>query len=238
MPPTSHAPHGAPPDHRRVLRTVRRLRPIRFRHAVGPALVVLLVVASTAASTTATQPTVPATTVVSFTPITPSLVDGQAEAAAAREAVLDGANAVELPSAALEDPGMPPVPEYARPAQPAARPVAVSKVIRQPVRYAGGGHVLRGLASWYCNSNGSRGPISACYNAYPDTSGFDAYAAAGPRLRAAIGSGWRGKVISVDGLRVKLVDWCQCHKGQANEKLIDLYRDVYGVVGGSVTIRW
>jgi hypothetical protein len=45
-------------------------------------------------------------------------------------------------------------------------------------------------------------------------------------------------VISVDGLRVKLVDWCQCYAGQANEKLIDLYRDVYGIVGGSVTIRW
>ena len=81
------------------------------------------------------------------------------------------------------------------------------------------------------------GPTSPCHNAYPDTGGFDAYAAAGPRLRAALGD-WRGRVVSVDGLRVKLVDWCQCYQGQSNEKLIDLYLDVYRAVGGSVTIRW
>ena len=44
--------------------------------------------------------------------------------------------------------------------------------------------------------------------------------------------------MSVDGLRVKLVDWCQCYEGQSNEKVIDLYLDVYRAVGGSVTIRW
>ena len=80
--------------------------------------------------------------------------------------------------------------------------------------------------------------MSPCHNAYGDTAGFDAYAAAGPRLRAAIGGTWRGRVVSVDGLRVKLVDWCQCYEGQSNEKVIDLYLDVYGAVGGVVTIRW
>ena len=109
----------------------------------------------------------------------------------------------------------------------------------RPVLYRGPtSHVLRGPASWYCNGDGSRGAVSPCHNAYGDTAGFDAYAAAGPRLRAAIGSAWRGRVVSVDGLRVKLVDWCQCYEGQANEKVIDLYLDVYRAVGSAVTIRW
>jgi hypothetical protein len=212
------------------------MRRMKLRQAFGTVLVALLAIATTAAATTATQPTAPAAGVVSFTPVTLSLVDGRAEAAA-RDAALGGANIVALPPAALADPGTPPVPRHIRPQQPTAPAGVVVKVTR-PVRYAGGGHVLRGLASWYCNGDGSRAPISPCHAGYPDTSGFDAYAAAGPRLRAAIGSGWRGRVISVDGLRVKLVDWCQCYEGQANEKLIDLYRDVYGMVGGSVTIRW
>ena len=80
--------------------------------------------------------------------------------------------------------------------------------------------------------------MSPCHNAYGDTAGFDAYAAAGPRLRAAIGGSWRGRIVSVDGLRVKLVDWCQCYEGRANEKIIDLYFDVYRAVGSAVTIRW
>jgi hypothetical protein len=211
---------------------------MKLRHAIGPVLVGLLAIATTSAAATATQPSAPGATGVSFTPVPLALVDGRAEAAA-REAAFDGADVGELPPAALADPGTPPVPRYVRPPQPAARAGVVVKVTRsRPVRYAGGGHVLRGLASWYCNDDGSRAPVSPCHAGYPDTSGFDAYAAAGPRLRAAIGSGWRGRVISVDGLRVKLVDWCQCYKGQANEKLIDLYRDVYGIVGGSVTIRW
>ena len=109
----------------------------------------------------------------------------------------------------------------------------------RPVAYRGPtSHVLRGPASWYCNGDGSREAVSPCHNAYGDTAGFDAYAAAGPRLRAAIGSAWRGRVVSVDGLRVKLVDWCQCYEGQANEKVIDLYLDVYRAVGSAVTIRW
>jgi hypothetical protein len=213
---------------------------MKLRHALGPALVILLLIATSTAAATATQPTKAGATVMSFTPLSLSLVDGRAEAAAEHDAALGGASAIEIPPAALADPGTPPIPTAARPAQPTVRASVVIKVIprARPARYTGGGHVLRGLASWYCNGDGSRGPMSACRVGYPDTSGFDAYAAAGPRLRAAIGSGWRGRVISVDGLRVKLVDWCQCYQGQANEKLIDLYRDVYSVVGGSVTIRW
>ena len=93
-------------------------------------------------------------------------------------------------------------------------------------------HVLRGYASYYCYAGSS-----PCTSGYADGSGFDAYAAAGPKLRAALGS-WRGRIVSVDGIRVKLIDWCQCYQGQSNEKLLDLYHDVYARTGSPVTIRW
>jgi hypothetical protein len=94
-------------------------------------------------------------------------------------------------------------------------------------------HVLRGPASWYC-----RAGISPCTNTHLDLGGFDAYAAAGPGLRAAMGPSWRGSIIWVDGIRVKLIDWCQCYEGERNEKLLDLYYDVYARTGTAVTIRW
>ena len=83
--------------------------------------------------------------------------------------------------------------------------------------------------------------MSICHYQYPDTARFDAYAAAGPALRAAIGD-WRGRIVSVNGIRVKLVDWCSCAKGRPSEKIIDLYWDVAHALGisgvGPVTIRW
>ena len=91
---------------------------------------------------------------------------------------------------------------------------------------------ISGNASWYC-----RAGVSICTVNYPDTSGFDAYAAAGPRLRAALGD-WRGRIVYVDGIRVKLIDWCQCYKGEPKEKLLDLYYDVYLRTGSPVTVRW
>jgi hypothetical protein len=94
-------------------------------------------------------------------------------------------------------------------------------------------HVLRGPASWYC-----RAGVSPCTNTNPDLGGFDAYAAAGPKLRAAIGPSWRGTIIYVDGIRVRLIDWCQCYRGEPHEKLLDLYYDVYARTGTAVTIRW
>jgi hypothetical protein len=142
----------------------------------------------------------------------------------------------------LADPGTAPTATDASRTQPGVRAEVVVKATPKPkpAVYSGAGtsHVLKGLASWYCNNDGSRGPISSCHYQYPDTSSYNAYGAAGPKLRAALGSGWRGKVVLVDGLRVKLVDWCQCFQGQSNEKLIDLYLDVYERTGGSVTIRW
>lgn len=114
-------------------------------------------------------------------------------------------------------------PERAQPALPAPKPVVAATTT----------HRISGVASWYC-----RAGSSPCTSGYPDDGGVDAYAAAGPRLRAAIGSSWRGKVILVDGLRVKLIDWCQCYQGESNEKLLDLYYDVFARTGSSVTIRW
>ena len=61
---------------------------------------------------------------------------------------------------------------------------------------------------------------------------------AGPKLRAAIGPGWQGTIVWVDGIRVKLIDWCQCYRGEPQEKLLDLYYDVYARTGTAVIIRW
>ena len=95
-------------------------------------------------------------------------------------------------------------------------------------------HSISGLASWYC-----RAGSSICTASHPDVRGFDAYAAAGPRLRAALGADWRGRIVYVDGIRVKLIDWCKCTGGSTGvEKLLDLYYDVFARTGSKVTIRW
>ena len=103
-------------------------------------------------------------------------------------------------------------------------------------------HAISGLASWYCNDDDPSVPYSICHNAYPDGPGFDAYAAAGPGLREAVGSDWRNTVVYVCGRQcvgVRLVDWCKCTGGSVGrEKLIDLYHDVYEITGSNVTIRW
>lgn len=117
-------------------------------------------------------------------------------------------------------------PDRAQPALPGTDAVVVPIVMATT-------HRISGTASWYCRSGSS-----PCTSGYADDGGYDAYAAAGPRLRAAIGSSWRGKVVLVDGLRVKLVDWCQCFQGEPNEKLLDLYYDVFARTGSGVTIRW
>jgi hypothetical protein len=103
-------------------------------------------------------------------------------------------------------------------------------------------HALRGKASWYCKAG-----VSICMAVHPDRAGVaDMYAAAGPRLRRAIcGSDtsdcWRGRRVYVNGVAVVLADWCQCYKGEAHEKIIDLYWDAWARVPNvesGVTVRW
>jgi hypothetical protein len=127
-----------------------------------------------------------------------------------------------------------PPPKRPQPPIGPAKPIVVTVAPPAPARATvTTSRSISGAASWYC-----RAGWSPCTNNHPDGAGFDAYAAAGPALRAAIGSGWRGTIVTVDGIRVKLIDWCQCYKGQANEKLLDLYYDVFTRTGSRVTIRW
>ena len=136
---------------------------------------------------------------------------------------------------AIYEPLAPTTPaERAQPKLPTSKPVVVVPAPPAPKAPAAPKttHTLKGYASYYC-----RAGSSPCTSGYPDGGGVQAYAAAGPKLRAALGD-WRGRVVSVDGIRVKLIDWCQCYKGESNEKLLDLYYDVFSRTGSPVTIRW
>jgi hypothetical protein len=131
-----------------------------------------------------------------------------------------------------------PPPDRARPSTKTAKPIVVVVPTPQPNKPASAGattagHSISGYASWYC-----RAGQSPCTFGHSDGPGVDAYAAAGPRLRAAIGASWRGRIVTVDGIRVELIDWCQCFKGESNEKLLDLYYDVYARTGSKVVVRW
>jgi hypothetical protein len=161
----------------------------------------------------------------------------EAAAAPSRDAAprLGRGGPVRAPDAApIADPWLLPdaSADRARPDLPAPKAIAVQRPTATSVPRPTG-HSISGRASWYCDAG-----VSSCTVNHPDGSGFDAYAAAGPRLRAAIGSGWRGMVVTVDGIRVKLIDWCQCYQGESNEKLLDLYHDVFLRTGSAVTIRW
>lgn len=84
------------------------------------------------------------------------------------------------------------------------------------------GRSISGRATWYC-----RAGVSACHYRYPDRPGSDLYAAAGPALRSALGSSWRGRVVTVCSdscVRVTLSDWCGCGNGVT---AIDLYADAF-----------
>ena len=136
----------------------------------------------------------------------------------------------------LAEPHVPTAPApRPQPSLPTPRPIIVPNLPKTT-------HSISGRASWYCNSDNGSLPRSICHNAYPDGPGMDAYAAAGPGLRAAIGASWRGTRIVVCGRKcvvVRLVDWCKCTGGSVGvEKLIDLYSDVYQLTGSRVTIRW
>ena len=129
----------------------------------------------------------------------------------------------------------------ARPA-PAREPVAraVPKPERRvpaspPTRaaVANAAHVLAGVASWYC-----RAGRSVCPAGWGP--GFMGAAACAP-LRAAMGPGWRGRVVSVTAngrlVTVKLVDYCA-----STGKTIDLFWLPMSMLGGTgvlhANVRW
>jgi hypothetical protein len=151
-----------------------------------------------------------------------------------------GSGPSPLPAAFTDGSAAPPLPDgRPRTRQPAARLGVVVKATPPPrIRTS---HALSGNASWYC-----RAGVSPCTAVHPDRPGADMYAAAGPALRRAIcgsdGSNcWRGRRVLVNGVAVVLADWCQCYKGQRNEKVIDLYWDAWTRVPGverGVTVRW
>lgn len=89
-------------------------------------------------------------------------------------------------------------------------------------------HVVAGTASWYCKPG-----RSVC------TAGYAAsgpYAAAGPALRVG---NWRGRWVKVNGIRLRLIDFCACPR-----RVIDVYGSQFaklaplsrGVI--PVEVRW
>ena len=215
----------------------------RYGRALSRLTPALALIALVAFATTATAtPPSSAGTAASFDPVTIPLHGLVSDVV--RQSPAPTTEAAVDEDTTLADPGAAPTATRTPRNQPAVKAGVFVKPTpkpKQPSVYSAGGtsHVLKGRASWYCNKDASRAQISACHYQYPDTGAYNAYAAAGPKLRAALGSNWRGKVVLVDGLRVKLVDWCECHGGESGvEKLIDLYYDVYLRAGSSVTIRW
>lgn len=95
----------------------------------------------------------------------------------------------------------------------------------RPVTFDGG--IIKGRATYMCNGNGNNN----CHYKYPDTPDADFYAAAGPAIRKMLGPGWRNEYIKVmkgnHSVTIKLVDWCECHKGTADERILDLYADAF-----------
>ena len=78
-----------------------------------------------------------------------------------------------------------------------------------PVRPAAG-RALRGYATWYAT-----GPDCLC-------------AAAGPALRV---SAWRGSTVTVNGLAVRLIDWCACGPRHGLPTLLDLSDEAVTALG-------
>jgi len=226
---------------------VRRNPPRSLLTAVAPLIVAgTFTVAATAAAGIEPAPPTPLPD-SAFAPVTvPSNVPGQpvvpdldAGQAGAAQHVLNAELRAEARARARDEvltgiaAGLP---DRAQPRVRDAEPIVIDvtpEAAPDRAVAAATSHVLSGAASWYC-----RAGVSPCTYTHPDLGGFDAYAAAGPRLRAAIGPGWRGSIVWVDGIRVRLIDWCQCYQGERQEKLLDLYYDVYARTGGSVAIRW
>lgn len=128
---------------------------------------------------------------------------------------------------------MPPPPSLPPREQPRVTAQVAPPVNKAPAVASATGRSARGKASWYCKAG-----VSVCHYKYPAGS---MVAAACGKLRAAMGSSWRGKVVTVTGngrtVTVKLVDWCG-----STTKLIDLYWEPMRRLGGtgvlSVRVSW
>jgi hypothetical protein len=102
------------------------------------------------------------------------------------------------------------LPDASRAPSPSARTRPVATV-KPPAPHPKPGALLTsGVATWYC-----RPGVSRCTRGYPASG---AYGAAGPELRAALGN-WRGRTVHVNGVAVKLIDFCAC----GGNHVIDVY---------------
>jgi hypothetical protein len=92
--------------------------------------------------------------------------------------------------------------------------------------------VRSGVASWYCNADPLRGPVSPCTDNITDGPGFDGWLAAGPALR--VGE-WREREVIVFGpagySTATIVDFCACP-----ERVADLYGDLFLAVCGPLSM--
>lgn len=119
-----------------------------------------------------------------------------------------------------------------RPPGPLVRP-KTEPIVPTTIQMALTGSSITGKASWYCKAG-----VSICHHSYPPGS---MVAAACGKLRSAMGTHWRGRIVTVtSGNRsviVKLVDFCA-----SRDKLIDLYFEPMRRLGGTgvlnVRVSW
>jgi hypothetical protein len=90
------------------------------------------------------------------------------------------------------------------------------------------GNSVKGEATWYCDP-----PRSRCTKGYAADGN---YAAAGPELRKALGPGYKGTHVWVNGVEVILVDFCAC----GGDHVIDVYHSTWVTIPdqGHVTVSW
>jgi hypothetical protein len=116
-------------------------------------------------------------------------------------------------------------------ATPRPRPPQITRATHRSTASPRTSHSVSGVATWYCWPNGH--PASVCTHGYPASG---AYAAAGPELRAALGPHYKGKMVWVNGVTVRLVDFCAC----GGNHVIDVYHSTWITIPNPsrVTVRW
>src|SRR3990172_1376614 len=105
-----------------------------------------------------------------------------------------------------------------RAVSPVRPPAAARNSSSVPVAPAAS--VRETTASWYCNADAGRGPLSRCTRGYPDGPGLDLYAAVSPDLP-------RGTLVvcAERCVTVEAID-CRC-----SSPGIDLYADAFAALG-------